>query len=99
VKTQFGKHTVEFEPHGAGFGAEHATHEFPNGYKASIVRGGARVFHTSGGTHEMAVLYRDQGLVYDTPITDDVLPELSAEEVAATLDAIEALPPRELVAS
>ena len=63
---------------------------FPNGYGASVIDG--PMFYTQGGTYELAVL-DEHGLCYTTPITSDVLGRLSKEEVTATLQQIEALPP------
>ncbi len=69
-------------------------HTFPNGYTASIIRhlgsyGGRE------GLFEVAVMYEDR-LVYDTPVTDDVVPRLTPKECADVLAQIAALPPREV---
>jgi hypothetical protein len=67
---------------------------FENNYGASLIRS-----YFSYG-NELAVLYfhnedvDDYRLVYDTPITNDVLGHLDAEDVEEALDAIKALPPR-----
>jgi hypothetical protein len=81
-------------------------YRFENGYGASVVRfsehHGAGILASSyggdKGLWELAVL-RFAGdeidrfrLIYDTPITDDVLGYLSEEEVDANLAKIEALP-------
>lgn len=81
-----------WEPHFAGMGGEHATVEFPNGYGASVIRGG--IFYTKGGTYELAVLHGGS-LTCETPVTHDVLGYLSENEVDVALAKIEALPPRE----
>jgi hypothetical protein len=61
---------------------------FPNGYSASVIDDG---YGAEDGLYELAVL-RDGKIVYDTPITDDVLGWLTPYRVAKTLDAIAALP-------
>jgi hypothetical protein len=68
--------------------------QFPNGYGASVVSG-PYTYGGEQGLFELAVLrFDDSGytLTYDTPITSDVLGHLTPEDVATTLDAIEALP-------
>lgn len=62
---------------------------FKNGYGASVIQteysyGGKQ------GLYELAVL-RDDSIVYDTPITDDVLGYLSQEEVLKVLKDIDEL--------
>lgn len=64
--------------------------EFPNGYGASLVR------HTGSyggdeGLWELGVI-RDSDLVYDTPITNDVLGYLTDKEVNQYLEEIKNLP-------
>lgn len=62
---------------------------FPNGYTGSVVQGR----YTYGGPQglwELAVV-RDGQVVYDTPITDDVLGWLTESQVIEVLRAIEAL--------
>lgn len=66
--------------------------EFTNGYAASVVKhqysyGGDR------GLWELAVLH-DGHLVYDTPVTGDVLGYLGSEELPDLFTQIAALPPR-----
>ena len=66
--------------------------EFENGYSASIISsdfsyGGDR------GLFEVGILY-DGILVYDTPVTKDVIGHLDFAGVAAILKDIEELPPR-----
>ena len=63
--------------------------DFPNGYRASVIRGP----HTYGGDrglYELAVL-RGGKVVYDTPITDDVLGYLSEAGVTEALARVAAL--------
>jgi hypothetical protein len=65
---------------------------FTNGYTASIIQGP----HSYGGVEglfEVAVMHNEQ-LVYDTPVTDDVIGRLHSEEVPEVLMQIAALPPR-----
>lgn len=67
---------------------------FPNEYGASIVRT-PYSYGGEEGKYELAVIHwhgDDWSPCYDTPITDDVLGYLSAEEVLGTLTAIMALP-------
>lgn len=71
-------------------GGEIARLNFPNGYTASVLRGGH--FYTAGGTYEIAVM-RDGNMVYDTPITDDVLGYLSLDEAERAISEIASLPP------
>lgn len=66
---------------------------FPNGYGASVVchewsYGGSR------GLWELAVTDDAGRLVYDTPVTNDVIGYLTESDVETHLDAIEALPAR-----
>ena len=71
---------------------ERATVNFPNGYMASCLRGGP--FYTKNGTYEIAVCLVAGSIVYDTPVTSDVLGYLSEEEANQALIDIEALPLR-----
>lgn len=68
------------------------TISFDNGYSASIVSneysyGGDR------GLFEVAVIFDGQ-IVYDTPITSDVMGFLGFSQVAEALEAISKLPSR-----
>jgi hypothetical protein len=67
--------------------------EFENGYSASII---SHDFSYGGdrGLFEVGILY-DGILVYDTPLTKDVIGHLDFAGVAATLKDIEELPPRD----
>lgn len=80
---------LDWKPHPNNFGGEMAIVKFDNGYSASCLRGG--MFYTSNGTYEIAVL-DDHGIVYNTPITDDVLGYLSEEEANQALKDISELP-------
>ena len=73
-------------------GHHHWIYKFHNGYEASVIIG--ELTHGGGqGYFELAV--RQAGrIVYDTPITDDVLGYLTFHEVVNALEAIKALPAR-----
>ena len=66
--------------------------EFENGYSASIV---SHQYSYGGenGLFEIAVIH-DGEIVYDTPVTKDVIGHLDFAGVAAILKDIEELPPR-----
>ena len=67
------------------------TFKFSNGYGASVVRYNFSYGHEKG-LWEVVVLKRNNqgelGLCYDSPITDDVLGNLTEEEVFETLHKI-----------
>ncbi len=66
---------------------------FDNGYTASVVRGD----HTYGGSeglYELAVMYNGE-IVYDTPITSDVVGWLTEGDVTEKLNEVASLPTRE----
>ena len=65
---------------------------FPNGYTGSVVR---RSTSDGGpqGLWEVAVMY-DGRVVYDTPITNDVIGFLTADDVELVLEQIRELPER-----
>ena len=67
--------------------ARQRRYAFPNGYGASVINDG---YGSEQGLFELAVL-KDGHLTYQTPITNDVLGRLTAEEVESTLDKIAAL--------
>jgi hypothetical protein len=68
---------------------------FPNGYQASVIDDG---YGHESGRYELAVMH-EGSIVYDTPVTDDVLGFLSEDEVVAALDQIAALPARSEVSA
>jgi hypothetical protein len=78
--------------------AEHAHYIFYNHYGVSVIRGP----YTHGGKeglYELAVLYMAPGneyseLVYDTPVTNDVVGYLTPDDVTRLMAKVEALPPR-----
>ena len=91
------------EEHQTGSGTQRL-YKFDNGYGASVVRfvigtnpitGETYGSYTDGDDEwELAVInFTDEGfrLVYDTPITDDVLGHLTEDDVEKTLVAIKAL--------
>jgi hypothetical protein len=60
--------TLDWYPHNAGIGGERAIVRFPNGYRASCIRGGP--FYTDNGTYEIAVMDAG-GYTNSTPIHSD----------------------------
>lgn len=65
-------------------------YEFKNGYGASVLRSNYS-FGGDRGLFELAVL-KDGNICYDTPITNDVIGYLTADEVVECLSRIERLP-------
>jgi hypothetical protein len=65
--------------------------KFENGYGASIVCH-AGSYGGKDGLFEVAVLDENDDIVYDTPITCDVLGHLEFQDVANVLDDIRGLP-------
>jgi hypothetical protein len=83
---------MRFQPN--AIGGERAELNFPNGYGASVLRGGGDGMfggRTAGGTYELAVLKGDR-LCYDTNITDDVLNYQTEEQINAALVKIQEYP-------
>lgn len=78
---KFGRHTLE-----SADGRRWSVH-FPNDYGASIIADG---YGSERGLYEVGVLHNGS-LTYATPLTDDVIGWLTAEQVGETLDRIEAL--------
>lgn len=73
-------------------GGTHAIYRFPNGYGASHLTGS----HAYGGSEVAVIRYHGEAsdayrLVYDTPVTGDVIPGVTPDELPAILDAIAAL--------
>ena len=83
---------IGYLPGDQGGRTNHAVFRFPNDYGASVI--------PDGIWFELAVLHfhgpaeHEHRLVYDTPVTSDVLRGLSVAEVAEELDRIAALPRR-----
>lgn len=69
-------------------GGNHAVMTFPNGYGVSVIDDG---YGSSRGLYELAVLGPDGRLCYDTPITDDVLGHLSADDVTKYMAEVQIL--------
>ena len=65
---------------------------FPNGYSVSVVRG-PLTYGGSAGLYELAVLHGSK-IVYDTPVTADVLGYLTEGDVTERLNEVALLPPR-----
>ena len=81
--------TARIEKDTNALGGAVTRHWFDNGYGASVLRGAP----ACGGL-EIAVIHEDSGLVYDTPVTDDVIGYLNESDIDPILRQIEALPPR-----
>ena len=101
------KHTPLVErPHNIKPGI-HRLYRFDNGYGASVVRfslpglDGYGSYTSNEKEWEVAVVrWKDRkmnrfDLVYDTPITDDVLGHVHDDDLDELLDSIEALPAAE----
>lgn len=65
---------------------------FPNGYGVSVVRSDTS-YGGPAGLYELAVLVEGR-IVYDTPVTNDVLGHLSEGDVTERLNEVARLPPR-----
>ena len=85
---------IKFEGMDEFFGpnAIRALVEFPNGYRASIVRH-AGSYGGKEGLFELAVMDSHNQIVYDTPVTNDVLGWLTPDGVEEAVSKVEALPP------
>lgn len=67
---------------------------FPNGYGVSVARNGMSYGHERG-LYELAVIVGTPhrfSMCYHTPITDDVIGHLTAEDVFRSMAEVEALP-------
>ena len=79
---------LDFKPH--HFSGTIAKAKFPNGYGASVITG--EEFYTSETQpFEIAVL-DDDGIAYDTPVTDDVCGYLTESAANDILKQISELP-------
>ena len=87
---------LQFRPRGGHWGRHapgvQAVAEFPNGYSVSIVRGYG-TYGADRGLYEGAVIHGAR-LVYDTPVTNDVVGYMDEAAVEKFLADVEALPPR-----
>lgn len=83
---------LKFKVHpNGGSDSEQAKVQFSNGYGASVITG-ASYYTREDAPFELAVINRKGELQYGTPITDDVLGYLTAEEVQSILQDIKELP-------
>ena len=80
---------LDFQPHKADLTGTQARIDFRNGYGASVVTG-ELAYTSDAAPYELAVFKGDK-LTFDTPITDDVLGDLTAEEVTKLLAKIQKL--------
>lgn len=90
MKWSFGD--LKFVPRSGGAGGVVARLNFPNGYTASVVQG-TGTYGAEAGLYELAVLH-DGAIVYDTPVTNDVLGWLTEGDVTERLNEVAALPRR-----
>jgi len=86
---------LKFEPHSLSneieqlSRAKRASEKFENGYGVSVLFGSA--FYSNGiNTYEVAVLYEGE-VCYSTDITDDVMSNLSEQEVSEVMTRIQNL--------
>lgn len=80
---------LEFEQLDSFYNGVQCIVNFDNGFGASIVKHDYS-YGGKDGLYELAVL-NDNGLVYDTPITDDVLGYLTPKDVTEVLIKIQQL--------
>ena len=83
---------LKFEAHRVGEFGVQAKHGFENGYSVSVISG-LRSYGGDRGLYELAVMHGGE-LIYDTPITKDVLGHLSEADVTDVMIAVAGLPPR-----
>ena len=70
--------------------AKHAIMQFENGYGVSVLKG--TLFYSNGiDTYEVAVL-DNNGICYNTSITNDVIGYVDADEVSNIMKRIQELP-------
>lgn len=100
--TQSGGEVIQptvVKPHAIAGGAQRM-YRFPNGYGASVVRFqwmGSGSYGAAEGLWEMAVIHYDGDdfeLVYDTPVTEDVIGWLDEDGIQEKLRQIRDLPAR-----
>lgn len=63
--------------------------EFDNGYEVSVVKG-QYTYGGDKGLYELAI-FKDGEICYDTPITDDVIGYLRAEDVTDVMIKVQQL--------
>jgi hypothetical protein len=81
-----------FETH--SLGGKKARISFDNGYGASVICN-SMSYGGPEGLYELAVLNHNGHIIYDTPITNDVLGWLSPNQVSETMLKIQSLPKKE----
>lgn len=91
---------LKFQNDEDGMG-EYAFHMFNNHYGVSVVRG-PYTYGGKKGLYELAVIHMAPGdkhseLVYDTPITNDVIGHLTADKITDIMKQVEELPLRHVV--
>lgn len=82
---------LDFRPRPQDSGVA-ARYTFPNGYSVSVVRGDF-TYGGREGLYELAVLH-DGAIVYDTPVTNDVLGWLGEGDVTERMNEVATLPRR-----
>ena len=78
-----------FEPH--NIDGIHATEMFDNGYGVSVIKNDFS-YGGDSGYYELAVLNKDGGLSYSTPVTEDVEGWLTPEMVTNLMSQVQELP-------
>lgn len=91
---------LKFQNDEDGLG-EYAYHIFDNHYGVSIVRG-PYTYGGKKGLYELAVIHMAPDdeyseLVYDTPITNDVIGHLTADKITDIMKQVQELPLRHVV--
>lgn len=87
-RMKFGKYLPQVSR--SDWGNERYIFQFTNGYGASVIRS-RQSYGGPEGFYELAVL-KNGKINYKTPITNDVVGWLDADEVEELLDKIKALP-------
>lgn len=94
MKKPYGIPYEEVKHYYGNCGAYFQLREFDNGYAVSIISH-AHSYGGSRGDFEVAVLNAENGqIIYDSPVTHDVLGYLDFAEVAKVIAKVEALPKR-----
>jgi len=88
---------LQFKPHPAFSGAPtfdatatQARHDFPNKYGVSIITGTNAYSSPPDAPYEVAIMH-DGNIVYNTPLTEDVIGHCNQARVQELLDAVEKL--------
>lgn len=80
-----------FQYYSSSFYGKKARMKFDNGYGISVVSNTSS-YGGNMGLYEIAVLGNNGELVFDTPITDDVIGWLSESDVSRIMKEIQQLP-------